>query len=46
MLESYGYGILKGGILTERVDCMNRRQLESRVRDLADISAGFGKEVR
>jgi len=45
MLESYRYGILKGGILAERVDCTNRRHLESRVRDLVDISAGFGKEV-
>jgi len=40
MLESHRYGIL-----AERVDCTNRRQLESRVRDLVDISAGFGKEV-
>jgi hypothetical protein len=45
MLESYGYGILKGGVLAERVGGTNRRQLESRVRDLVDISAGFGKEV-
>jgi hypothetical protein len=44
MLESYGYGILKGGILAECVDCTNRRQLESRVRGLVD-SAGFGEEV-
>jgi len=45
MLESYRYGILKGGILAERFHCTNRRQLESRVRDLVDISAGFGREV-
>jgi hypothetical protein len=41
----YKYGILKGGILAERVDCANCQQRELGVRDLLDISAGLGKQV-